>query len=214
MPAVQTANPPSFESVWAALQETDRIIKENQKENAVQMKELRESQKEDAVKMKEFRESQKETDKQIKEIGKRFGDFTNSFGSVVEYMIAPNLQDRFFDLGLDFQQASNDVKIHYKKNNIAFQIDVFLENGDTAMLVEVKADLTISDINTHIERLEKMRKYADLRNDKRKFLGAVAGVVIKPKVKEYAFNNGLYLVEPAGETFNITPPPNKPKEWN
>ena len=47
-------------------------------------------------------------------------------GSVVEYMVAPNLQDKFFDLGL-------------------------------------------SDINDHIHRLEKMRKYADLHNDKRKF---------------------------------------------
>ena len=200
MPAVQTTEPavrntPTFETVWALLQE-----------NAVQMNVLRESQNQTDRQIEKMSEK-------VEQIGDRFGDFTNSFGSVVEYMVAPNLQDRFFDLGLDFQQVSNDVKIRYKKHDISFQIDVFLENGDTAMLVEVKADLTISDINTHIERLEKMRKYADLRNDERKFLGAVAGVVIKPSVREYAFNNGLYLVEPAGETFNITPPPNKPKEW-
>jgi hypothetical protein len=128
-------------------------------------------------------------------------------------MITPNLQDRFHDLGLDFQQACPDYCVRDHKNNIYFQIDVFLQNGDTAMLVEIKTKLTVSDINEHIKRLEKMRLFADFNGDKRIFLGAVAGVIIQPEVKEYALNNGMYVVEPSGETFDITPPHNKPKEW-
>ena len=155
----------------------------------------------------------KETDRQIKEIGKRFGDFTNSFGNVVEYMIAPNLLDKFQDLGLDFQIASKDIKFRDKKNDISFQIDILLQNGEIAMLVEIKATLTISDINTHIERLGKMRKYADLHGDKRTFLGAVAGITISDNAKEYALAQGFYLIEPTGEDFCIIPPYNKPKEW-
>jgi len=58
-----------------------------------------------------------------------------------------------------------------------------------------------------------MRKYADLHGDKRAFLGAVAGVVIPENVKEPALNNGFFVIEPSGETFNITPPYGKPKEW-
>jgi len=221
----------TFEQVWAALmenreqiRETERIIKETQRETAQSQKEteriIKETQREIAQSQKETARSQKETDRQMKEtdkklkqIGKRFGDFTNSFGEIVEYMVAPNLQDRFYELGLDFQEVANDIKILDKKNNIFFQVDVYLQNCDTAMLVEVKADLTISDINKHIKRIEKMREYADLRGDKRTFLGAVAGVVIKPKVREYALSRGFYLAEPSGETFNITPPHNQPKEW-
>ena len=150
---------------------------------------------------------------QIKEIGKRLGDFTNSFGDVVEYMIAPNLQEKFNDLGYEFQEASTKHKVYDKKNNIRFEIDVFLQNGDTAMLVEIKTELTISDINKHINRLEKMRKYADLRGDKRHFMGAVAGIVVENDEREYALSQGFFLIEPSGENFNITPPPNKPKEW-
>ena len=161
----------------------------------------------------ETRERQEETARQINEIGKRFGDFTNRFGEVVEYMIAPNLQDKFHDLGLDFQQASPDHSVRDHKNNIYLQIDVFLQNGNTAMLVEIKTKLTVSDINEHVKRLEKMRLFADLNGDKRTFLGAVAGVIVQPEVKEYALNNGFYLIEPSGETFNITSPHNKPKEW-
>jgi hypothetical protein len=44
-------------------------------------------------------------------------------------------------------------------------------------------------------------------------LGAVAGVVMRDNVKEYILKQGFFLIEPSGETFNITPPDNKPKEW-
>ncbi|MCL2185616.1 MAG: hypothetical protein FWB86_07180 [Treponema sp.] len=153
-----------------------------------------------------------ENREQIKEIGKRLGDFTNSFGDVVEYMIAPNLQEKFNELGYDFQEASTKHKVRDKKNDISFEIDVFLQNGDTAMLVEIKTNLTISDINKHLIRLEKMRKYADLRNDRRHFLGAVAGIVVDDE-REYALNQGFFLIEPSGENFHITLPNGKPKEW-
>ena len=116
MGTVQTATP---DSVWAMLQElaasqkeTERIIKENAAINAA---------------------SQKETDKQIKEINKRHGDFTNKFGEIVEYMVAPNLQDRFYDLGLDFQEVGNDIKMRDKKSGLSFQIDVYLQNDDMGM---------------------------------------------------------------------------------
>jgi len=213
METTQTANPPTPETVWAMLQEltasqkeTERIMKENAATTAASQQEVAKSQQ-------ELSKSLKETEQFIKEIGKRHGDFTNKFGEIVEYMVAPNLQDRFYDLGLDFPEVGNDIKMKDKKNGISLQIDVYLQSHDTAMLVEVKADLTISDINAHIERLEKMRRYADLRGDKRAFLGAVAGVVIKDDVREYALAQGLYLVQPSGETFNITPPHNKPKAW-
>jgi hypothetical protein len=98
-------------------------------------------------------------------------------------------------------------------NDIFFEIDVMLENGDKAMAVEVKTQLTLDRINKHIERLEKIRKYADLHGDKRTFLGAVAGVVVTDEARDYALNQGFYLIEPSGENFNITLPNGKPKEW-
>ena len=58
-----------------------------------------------------------------------------------------------------------------------------------------------------------MRKHADSRGDKRRFIGAVAGIVVNDPEREYALSNGFYLIEPSGENFNITPPFKKPKEW-
>jgi hypothetical protein len=196
MKAVQT---PTFETVWAMMQE-----------NAVEMEKFRERQEEAA---REIREAQKETDRQMKEYNRRFGDFTRRFGEVVEYMIAPNLCEKFRELGYNFPQSHSGTRVEDYTNNIHFEIDVKLENGDKAMLVEVKTKLTTEHVNDHIEHLEKMRKYADLHGDKRSFLGAVAGVVMTSNVKDYALKQGFFAVEPSGETFTITPPDNKPKEW-
>jgi len=173
MPVTQTANP-TFESVWAALKETDRIVKEN---------------------------------------AKQIGKINNRFGEVVEYMVAPNLRTKFRELGLNFPKANHNSDLADDDNDIFLEIDVMLENGEKAMLVEVKTKLTTEYVKDHIKRLEKMRKYADLHGDKRTFLGAVAGVITTSNVKKYALGQGLYVIEPSGETFNITPPSGQPKEW-
>ena len=196
------AAPPSFETVWAIMQE-----------NALHMKELRERQAELAESQKETDRQMKETDRRLDDYNKRFGEFHNRFGEVVEYMVAPNLREKFRDLGLDFPKANNNTKVDDHKNNIHFEIDVMLENGDKAMLVEVKTNLTSEKVKEHIKRLDKMREYADLHGDKRSFLGAVAGVVMTANVKKYALNQGLFVIEPSGETFFITSPKGKPKEW-
>jgi hypothetical protein len=217
MEAVQTANAPTFETVWAALQETDRILKETARETREAQRETDRIIKENARRQeettREIKEAQRETDRQMKDYNRRFGEFTRRFGEVVEYMIAPNLCEKFRELGYNFPQSHSGSRVEDYQNNIHFEIDVKLENGDKAMLVEVKTKLTTEHVNDHIERLEKMRKYADLHGDKRSFLGAVAGVVMTSNVKDYALRQGFFVVEPSGETFTITPPDNKPKEW-
>jgi len=209
-----------FEQVWATLQETarqqketDRIIRESQEKTARLHEETAVLQKETARRQEENIKLQKENELQIKDINKRFGEYSNRLGEISEYMIAPNLRDKFNELGFNFQKTSKNTEVADRINNIFMEIDYFLENYDKAMLVEVKTKLISDHVNAHIERLEKMRKYANLHRDKRVFLGAVAGVVIPDEIRKLALNNGLYVIEPSGETFIITPPFGEPKEW-
>jgi hypothetical protein len=214
MGAVQTANPPNFESVWAVLQE----VAESQKETDRIVKEV-------GKKQEELVESQKETDRivkgnalQMKEsktnFDERLGNYINLFGDFTEYTMAPKLREKFMEFGLDFPKANRNSSVKDNKTKkIILETDVILENGDKAMMVEIKTQLTVERIKKHIERLEKMRKYSDSIGDKRTFLGAVAGVVVEDDAREYALNQGLYLIEPAGEDLTITPPNGKPKEW-
>jgi len=188
----KNATSPSFETVWAILQEVGK----NQEE-------LAESQKETARQMKE---TDRRLDKQLGKLGNRMGE-------VIEYMVAPNLREKFRELGLNFPQVHQNSKVADYDNNIFLEIDVKLENGDKVMLVEVKTNLTTQDVKDHVKRLDKMRVYADLHGDKRAFLGSVAGVVMTKNAKEYALKQGFFVIEPSGETFNIISPGNKPKEW-
>jgi hypothetical protein len=156
-----------------------------------------------------------ETDRRMKETDRRVGELTNRFGEVVEHMIVPNLLAKFNELGYTFTKAHRDTEIQDRENNIFTEVDVFMENGDCVMIVETKAKPNTDDINEHIKRMEKLRAYADLHGDKRNYFGAIAGVVMSDSEKKYALKQGFYVIEPSGETFNITEPEgaNKPKAW-
>jgi hypothetical protein len=163
----------------------------------------------------ELRESQKETDRQMKETDRKLGKLGSRFGEVIEYMIVPNLVAKFNELGYSFGKTSQNVEIADREHGIFAEVDVFLENGDCAMIVETKAKPNTHDIVDHIERMEKLRASADLHNDTRKYYGAIAGVVMSENVKNLALNKGFYAIEPSGETFTITEPTgaHKPKAW-
>jgi len=202
MGAVQTANPPSFESVWALMDRVgERLDRVGERLDRVgkSQEELVEIQKETA-------RQQQKTDSELGRLGKRMGD-------VVEYMVAPNLREKFKEFGFNFSKSSQKSEITDEDNEISFEIDVFLENYSKAMLTEVKTTPTTEDVKDHVKRLQKMRKYADLHGDKRIFLGAVAGVVITNNVRKYILKQGFFVIEPSGEGFNITSPKGKPKEW-
>ena len=196
----------TFEHVWASL---DRLAESHKDTERI----IKESQQEAAKRQEEAARRQEETTRQINDINKRFGEYSNRLGEISEYMIAPNLRDKFNELDFNFQKTSKNTEVSDRQNNIFFEIDYFLENYSKAMLVEVKTKLISDHVNAHIERLEKMRKYADLHGDKRSFFGAVAGVVIPDDIRKLALSHGLFVIEPSGETFKITPPVGNPKEW-
>ena len=193
----QTENTPSFESVWAMMQE-----------NAVQMQE-------NAVQIQELRESQRETDRSIKALTKQMGGLHNSFGEMAEHLVAPGIVERFNNLGYHFDGiADRGFKILDEKGNLKIEIDILLENGDYILVVEVKADVRKNDIEHHIKRLEIFREYRNKHNDIRKIRGAIAGAVFYPNIKEMVLENGLYVLEQAGDTMKMDIPQGfKPKEW-
>ena len=131
---------------------------------------------------------------------------------MVEYMVLPNLITQFRELKFEFTKAAPNVVIADREHDIFTEIDAFLENGDKVMIIEIKTKPNSDD---HVKRLEKLRKYADLRGDSRKYLGAIVGVVMSAGVSVYALKNGFYVVEPSGDMFNIIAPEGKyyPREW-
>ncbi|MDR2786115.1 MAG: hypothetical protein LBB83_09410 [Treponema sp.] len=186
----------TFEKVWAMFQETDRKMQETD----------RKMQETDRL-MQETARRMQETDRKISKLGSRIGD-------LVEELIVPNIMEKFNKLGYVFGKVAPNVRYRDLRGAYITEVDILLENGDTALAVEVKTTLTDSDVRDHIARMEKLRRYADEHQDRRKLLGAVAGAIASEEVKAFAVKNGFFVLEQSGDTVQISVPKDfKPREW-
>jgi hypothetical protein len=111
----------------------------------------------------------------------------------------------------NFNQCSRHVEFCNEQLHIAGEIDFLLENGDTVLLVEVKTNLSISDVKDHLERLKHYRCYLDAGDKKYKIFGAAAGGVVLKNVRDYVLKQGLFLITQSGESFKIVTPPEEVK---
>jgi hypothetical protein len=183
----------TFEKVWAMFQESDRRFKETEQS---------------------MKEAMKETDRIVKETNRIVGNLGNKFGKLAEYLVVPNMLEKFKALDYTFTKAGRNIEFREQNGAFLTEVDVLLENGDFVMIVEVKSDLTVSDVKDHVERMEKLRRYADDHGDARKLLGAVAGAIMTRQVKTYAFTTGFYVIEQSGDTVKIEAPGDfKPRIW-
>jgi hypothetical protein len=133
---------------------------------------------------------------------------------LAEHLVAPGIVKKFKALAYGFTRCSPNASLEDDSLNLALEIDLFLENGDCAMAVEVKANLKTGDVKDHMNRMEKLHRYADAHKDSRKFYGAVAGAIISKEVKEFALKNGFYVIAQSGDTMTIDVPEGfKPKAW-
>ena len=156
--------------------------------------------RESAQQIGEIRQIAREAHQKISALGSRIGE-------IVENMVAGNIVEKFRTLGYDIIQCGRNISYEYKKLGISGEIDLFLEDGDIAILIEVKTSLETADVRKHMERLEQYRRCADARGDKRRFVGAVAGAVVKKDTKDFAHENGMYVIVQSGEAVEIVPAP-------
>jgi len=146
-------------------------------------------------------------EKQKKEYDRICGKLGNRFGELIEHLVAPNLLDKFNELGFHFDRGSNTNKIkdHATRTTLT-EIDVVLENDDAVIAVEVKAKPNENDIKEHIERMEILRKFADRKQDRRKYYGAIAGAIMGDAIRRNIIQTGFYLIEQTGDTVQVTVP--------
>jgi hypothetical protein len=200
----------TFEKVWAMFQETDRQMKETDRK----IQETERIVQENALQLKETDRKMKETDRKMKETDRKISSLGSRVGDLVEHLIAPNIIEKFKELGYVFGKVAPNVKYSDPCGNYIAEVDLLLENGDATLAVEVKTTLTDDDVSDHVERMEKLRQYADEHGDRRRLLGAVAGAIASAGVKTFAIRSGFFVLEQSGDTVRISVPPGfKPKEW-
>jgi hypothetical protein len=188
----------SQDEAWKAIRETQQAHKETEKAIAETQQAHRETEK-----------AHKETEKAIKETQKNIGGLNHTLGSLVEHILTPGLPKKFKRLGYSF----NRIATYKFAEGVWELLDGMLENGDQAIAVEVKTTLRQFDIDDHLIRMEKIRKYADEHGDKRQFMGAMAATITDEATKNYALKKGLFVIEPSGEDVKVTKPEKEPRVW-
>jgi hypothetical protein len=161
-----------------------------------------------------IRELTEKTDRQIAETNRRLGELGLRLGDVVEHFMSPRLHEKFEELGFHFTRSSRNMEIRDRLKRSLAEVDLFLENGEYAMAVELKTRLSTRDVKDHVKRMGVLRRVADEHQDRRKYLGALAGAVVSPNVAAYALKNGFYLIIPSGKTVDIKAPEGpRPRIW-
>ena len=82
-----------------------------------------------------------------------------------------------------------------------------------AIAITVKSKLSQSDVDEHIERLSKIKRFMP-RYQNIKFLGAVAAMVIPVDVARYAYRQGIFVIGQSGDDMVILNDLKfQPQEW-
>jgi len=152
-------------------------------------------------------------EKSVKELTANMGGVNNALGMWAEALFRSQLWEKFAVLGYEFTKGGPS---EFKANGeVIAEVDVFLENGDIVMAVEVKSQVKEEHIIEHLERIEKLREYLEARNDRRKIHGAIAGMVFSDDMRRKTMKAGLFAIVPSGDTSMIVKTPKgwAPKEW-
>ena len=210
----------TYEGLLEVFRESDRRFNEKLEKQSAEFDRLMKNQAAEFAKMRQETERQmQETDLRIKRTNEEVGNITGSMGRVIEHMVAgDNIIGKFKNLGYNIVDYSRNKKFGRdlpEKLDAKGEIDLFLENGDIAILIEVKTTLQIKDVHKLMRTLERFRRCADCKGDKRRFIGAIAGAVVEEGAMDLAHENGLYTIVQSGEAVEIVPVPQgfKAREW-
>jgi hypothetical protein len=207
MPAKQL----TYEGVLKMFRKSDLRLKKQGDEFDRRMKETERIVQETA-------KQQAKTDQTVERVSTDIGKLGNRIGDIIEHMVGGgNIVQQFRALDYAVTEYSRNKVFGTKNSTESGEIDLFLEDGDIAILISVKTKLTTEYVHEHIEQLEKYRRHIDAKGngDKRRFIGAIAGAVADQNVIDFAQKKGLYVIVQSGVAVEIvsTPENFRAKEW-
>jgi len=214
--AYPTATP---ESIWAILQETSELQKENQKAirelqksqkitdnqiNNLQKtlgvtdQQMQESREEFSKSLKESREA---FDRRMEKINETMGSWGNNLGEFAEeyfFNSFENGQRNFF--GEKFDEIEKNIK--GIKKDYKDEYDILLINGKSIGIIEVKFKAHIKDMPKIIRKADTFRvNFPEYKNHK-VFLG-LATMSFFPELEQECINEGIAIIKQVGDNVVI-----------
>jgi RecB family endonuclease NucS len=114
--------------------------------------------------------------------------------------VRPSAVRLFRERGIDIHEVQQSITA--ERDGEQLEIDLLVVNNENVVVIECKSNLSVEDVNDHLERLEKVKRLLPRYNNC-KVLGAVAGMVIPDNVATYAIKKGLYVIGQNGDHLEL-----------
>ena len=203
-------NPPvTFESVWAALQETGKQSKASIAEIRQILKEAEAERKAFTADFKQLLTEaeqvrvQNNTDyeRRMKKMEKELGSWANNHGFFAEEYFFNSFEDgRHNFFGEKFDEIMKNVK--GIKKDFHDEYDILLINGQSIGVVEVKFKAHENDVPQIIRKAQTFRVNFPEYKNHRVYLG-LATMVFYPELEQECINQGIAVVKQVGDTVVI-----------
>jgi hypothetical protein len=180
----------SFESVWAALQESNRILTEKFAEVAA-------SQAATDLQMKA-------TDQKIAAVTAQVGGWDKSHGLFAEEYFINSLENgdkKFF--GEQFDKLIANYRFHSRRTDKQGEFDIVYVNGTVAAIIEVKFKARKNDIQQLLNQVPSFRDEFPQYQSHRVYLG-MAALTFEDDVEDELKSEGIAVFKQDGETMVVT----------
>ncbi|MDR1830994.1 MAG: hypothetical protein LBQ76_09515 [Candidatus Fibromonas sp.] len=201
-------------------QKAAQEFREEMREFRKSMREINESMRNSIQKVSDnidkLSEENREFRKSLELVNYRSGTFANKLGKFWELMIVPHIDEKFNELGFHFKSVNPNFDFDKPNANdkTLAEVDILLENEDSAVVVEVKDNFKEKYLAEHIVRMKKLKALPRFAN--KKLYGAIAAAFVKDEFKRQAFKHGFYVLNrPDTVNVEIEPFPKgcKPRAW-
>ena len=136
----------------------------------------------------------------LEEMKRSVNALTTRWGRFVEELVEPAVVRLFQERGIDVKEKHPRASV--KRQGVAMEIDILVVDTTDVVLVECKSRLSKDDVDEFIEKLQKF-KLAFPAYKTYQAYGAVAGIEINEGVDRYAYQKGLFVIRPSGDTVEI-----------
>jgi hypothetical protein len=152
-----------------------------------------------------------ENERTIAELKRLVNSLTTRWGRFVEELVQPAVLRLFQEKGIDIKEIYPRARV--KRQGIAMEIDILAVDDTDVVLVECKSRLSKDDVDEFLEKLTRF-KIAFPHYKNYQAYGAVAGIEIDEGIDRYAYNKGLFVIKPSGDTVEIINDENfRPRTW-
>ena len=215
--------PLTYEGILELFRQAERRMEKFEQERKASAAEYaREKKERDA----EYERRMRKTELAMERMCQEIGGLGNSIGRIIEHMIGERIIEKFQALGYNVTHpVVRNCSFSSTKLGLYGEFDLTLVDSDIIILIEVKTTLETSHVRKHLKKIEEYHNHIAAEGfvqphvrhllPNTRFIGAVAGAVVTDEAKDFALENGLYVIVQSGEAVEIlqTPEGFKAKEW-